>query len=342
MLIKIENAALEIVSACVSKNRVTIEERLKNLVADKKISRLKKGTGFESFSIAEKNICASDLCAAATENIFSNTEIKSSDIGAIIFVTQTPDYFLPSTSHVLHRRLNLPRDCATFDVSLGCSGFVYGMYIAANLAQNLDGKVLLLCGDTVTRNIFDDDISCLSVFGDAGTAAIISKSHGQKIFFNLQTFGEYSDAIIMPRGAYRNNLVVENNSLNVRENFVTMDGAQVMNVSTKFLPQNLTDLMNYAQVDASKVGGFFLHQANRLILENVAAQLKLSAEKVPFKSARIGNTSSASIPVTFCEMKRLGEPINFLSVLSGFGVGMSIASAVVDLTNLICLPTGEI
>ena len=342
MLITIENAALEVVSAYVSSKRLTIEERLKNLVADKKISRLKKATGFEEFSIADKNICASDFCAAAAENIFSNTEIKKSDIRAIIFITQTPDYFLPSTSHVLHKRLNLPRDVATFDVGLGCSGFVYGLYIAANLAQNLDGKILLMCGDTVTRNIFEDDISCLSVFGDAGTAAIISKSQGQKIFFNIQTFGEYADAIIVPRGAYRNSLIVENNSLNVRENFVTMDGARVMDVSTKFLPQNLIDLMNSAQVDESNIGGFFLHQANKIILKNIASQLNLPVEKFPFKSARIGNTSSASIPVTLCEMQRLNEPINFLSILSGFGVGMSIASAVVDLSDLICLPTGEL
>ena len=342
MLVTIEDAALEFVSAYVSKNRVTVEERLKNFVADKKIARLKKGTGFESFSIAEENLCASDFCAAAAENIFSNTKIKKSEIRAIIFVTQTPDYFLPATSHLLQHKLNLPRDTVTFDVNLGCSGFVYGLYIAANLAQNLDGKILLMCGDTVTRNIFEDDISCLSVFGDAGTAAIISKSRGQKIFFNIQTFGEYSDAIIMPRGAYRNSPVVKNNSLNVRENFVTMDGAQVMNVSTKFLPQNLIDLMKFANVDISDIGGIFLHQANKIILQNIAAQLNLTEEKVPFKSARIGNTSSASIPVTLCEMKRLNEPVNFLSVLSGFGVGMSIASAVVDLTNLICLPTGEL
>ena len=85
-----------------------------------------------------------------------------------------------------------------------------------------------------------------------------------------------------------------------------------------------------------------MHQANKMILQNIASQLKLTEEKVPFKSARIGNTSSASIPVTLCEMKRLNEPVNFLSVLSGFGVGMSIASAIVDLTNLICLPTGEL
>lgn len=342
MLFTVENAALEVVSAYVSKNRVTLEERLKNLVADKKISRLKKGTGFEAFSIADENFCSSDFCAAAAEKIFAETEIEREEIGAIIFVTQTPDFFLPSTAHVLHKRLNLPRDALAFDINLGCSGFVYGLNVAASLAQNLEKKVLLLCGDTVTRNIFADDISCLSVFGDAGTAAVISKRRGQKIFFNMETFGEFADAIIMPRGAYRNKIVVENNSIDLRENFVTMDGAQVMNFSTKFVPKNLTDLLNFAQVDSANVGGFFLHQANRLMLENIASQLQLPAEKVPFKSARTGNTSSASIPVTLCEMKRLGEPINFLSVLSGFGVGMSIASAVVDLTNLICLPTEEL
>lgn len=342
MLFTVENAALEVVASYVSKNRVSIDERLKNLVVDKKISRLKKGTGFEAFSIADENICASDFCAAAAEKIFATTEIQRSDIRAIIFVTQTPDFFLPSTSHILHQRLGLPRDAVAFDINLGCSGFVYGLYVAASLVQNLDGKILLLCGDTVTRNIFEDDISCLSVFGDAGTAAIISKSQWQKFFFNVQTYGELSEAIFMPRGAYRNKLVVENNSLNVRENFVTMDGAAVMNFSTKFVPKNLSDLMNFAQIDVSEIGNFFLHQANRLMLENIASQLKIPAEKVPFKSERIGNTSSASIPVTLCEMARLNESVNFLSVLSGFGVGMSIASAVVDLTNLICLPTEEI
>ena len=146
----------------------------------------------------------------------------------------------------------------------------------------------------------------------------------------------------MQRGAYRNPLIVENNSLNVRENFVTMDGAQVMDFSTKFVPKNLSDLMNFANVESADIGNFFLHQANKLMLENIASQLQVPFEKVPFKSARIGNTSSATIPVTLCEMARLNESVNFLSVLSGFGVGMSIASAVVNFKNLISLPTEEI
>ena len=341
MIVTVENVALEVVTACVSKVRVPIEERLKNIATDKKISRLKKSTGFDSFSIGE-NICASDYCAAAAENLFAETSIKREEIGAVIFVTQTPDYFLPATSHLLHTRLGLPRDCAAFDIGLGCSGFVYGVYIAASLAQNIDKKVLLLCGDTVTRDIFEEDLSGMSVFGDAGSAAIVSKHQGQKIFFNLQTFGELSDAIIMRRGAYRNPFIVENNSLNVHENFSSMDGIEVMNFSTTYVPDNLTELMNFAKVDLSEIGGVILHQANLMILRDIAARLNLTLEKVPFKSARFGNTSSASIPVTLCEMKRLGENVNFLSALSGFGVGMSLASAIVDLKNLICLPTGEI
>ena len=342
MLVNIKNVALEAVAAFVSKNRVTIEDRLKNLVTDKKISRLKKGTGFEAFSIADENICTSDYCAAAAEKIFANTEIKRSDIRAIIFVSQTPDFFMPSTSHILQHKLGLNHDVATFDINLGCSGFVYGLYVAASLVQNLDGKILLLCGDTVTRNIFEDDISGLSIFGDAGTAAIISKSNVKEIFFNLQSFGELADTIILRRGAYRNPVIVKDNSINYFENFASMDGAKVMIFSTEFVPKNLSDLMTFAKVDESRIGNVFLHQANCLILQDIALKLKFPVTKVPFKSARIGNTSSASIPVTLCEMQRLGEPINFLSVLSGFGVGMSIASAVVDLKDLICLPTEEL
>lgn len=341
MIVTVENVALEVVTACVSKVCVPIEERLKNLTTDKKILRLKKSTGFDSFSIGEK-ICASDYCAAAAEKIFNETSVKREEIGALVFVTQTPDYFLPATSHLLHTRLGLPRDCASFDVGLGCSGFVYGFYIAASLAQNLDKKVLLLCGDTVTRDIFEEDLSGLSVFGEGGSAAIVSKHQGQKIFFNLKTFGELSDAIIMRRGAYRNPYIVENNSLNVHENFASMDGIAVMNFSTTYVPESLTELMKFAKVDLSEIGGVILHQANLMIVRDIAARLGLTLEKVPFKSARFGNTSSASIPVTLCEMKRLGENVNFLAALSGFGVGMSLASAIVDLKNLICLPTGEI
>ena len=342
MLTEIKNVCLEVVSAVVSKNRVSIEDRLKGLIPEKRISRLKKQVGFEAFSIAEKNVCTSDLCFAAAEKIFAEQNISREEIGAIIFVSQTPDYFFPSTSHLLQHRLSLSKNVASFDINLGCSGFVYGLYVAASILQNLPAeKILLLCGETATRTDFEDDVSTLSVFGDAGTAAIISKAEGEKIFFNLQSFGELSDSIIVRRGAYRNPPAVENNSLNVRENFAFMDGAKVLDFSIKYVPPNLSEVMNFAKINPVEVGNFFLHQANKMILQDIAFSLDLPAEKFPFKSERIGNTSSASIPVTLAEMARREENFKTLSVMSGFGVGMSVASAVIDLKNLICIPTGE-
>lgn len=338
MLLKIENAQLETVCAVVSKKCVAIEDRLKNLASEKNISGLKKVTGFESLSIEKEKICTSDFCMAAAEKIFNETEIKREEISAIIFVSQTADYFLPSTSHIVQAKLNLPRTVAAFDISLGCSGFVYGLYIAASLVQNLPGKILLLCGDTSTKNIFAEDISCLSVFGDAGAAAIISKNFGEKIYFNLQSFGELSEKIIMERCASKNPVIVENNSVNVRENFVKMDGVAIMEFSTKFVPENLIDLLKFAEIDIAEVDKFFLHQANKLIVNNLAEKLQIPTEKVPFKSEKIGNTSSASIPIILSEMNCK----NSLSIFSGFGVGMSIASALIDLKNLKCLSTGEI
>ena len=342
MLTEIKNVALEVVSAFVSKNRVPIEERLGKFIPEKRIARLKKQVGFEAFSVIEKNICTSDLCFAAAEKVFADKNISRQEIGAVIFVSQSPDYFLPSTAHLLQDKLKLPRNAAAFDVGLGCSGFVYGLYIAASLLQNIPAeKILLLCGDTTTKNVFEEDVSSLSVFGDAGTAAIISKAEGEKIFFNLQSFGELSDGIILRRGAYRNPALVENNSLNVRENFAIMDGAKVLDFSIKFVPPNLSELMNFAKINPAEVGNFFMHQANKMILQDIALNLDLPVEKFPFKSEKIGNTSSASIPVTLAEMKRRGENFKTLAVMSGFGVGMSIASAVIDLRNLICLPTEE-
>lgn len=342
MLAKIENISLDYISAFVSKNRVTIEKRLSDLIPEKRISRLKKQVGFEEFSISDEKICSSDLCFASAEKIFSETKISRDEISAIIFITQTPDYFLPSTAHILHNRLKLPRNAIAFDVGLGCSGFVYGLFIAANILQNIEGKILLLCGDTITKIISQEDISGLSVFGDAGTAAIISKREGQKIFFNLETFGELSDGIIMKRGAFRNPFFIENNSTNLRENFAEMDGAKVYDFSVKKVPQNLLELKDFAGINFDDAGIFLMHQANKMIVQDIASNLNLSEKNFPFKSEKIGNTSSASIPVTLAEMQRRGEDFKKLAILSGFGVGMSIASAVIDLKNLICFPTGEL
>ena len=100
--------------------------------------------------------------------------------------------------------------------------------------------------------------------------------------------------------------------------------------------------MTFAKINPAEVEIFFMHQANKMILQDIALNLNLSAKKFPFKSERIGNTSSASIPVTLAEMERRGEKFNTLAVMSGFGVGMSIASAVIDLKDLVCLPTGEL
>lgn len=342
-MISVPNVKLETLSAIIAGNCVPIEERLKGIVSAKKITRLKQSIGFEAFSVADENTCTSDFCVVAAEKIFESVNISRQEIGALIFVTQTPDYVLPATSYILQQRLNLPREIATFDVGLGCSGFVYGLYIGASLLQNLPSdKVLLLCGDTDTKNIFHDDVNGLSIFGDAGTAAVISKSNGQQMYFNLQTFGEFADSIIMRRGAYRNPLIVNRNTLNLRENFGEMDGAAVLDFSIKYVPPNITALMSFAGVDASKVEMFYMHQANEMVLKNLAMLLGVPEEKIPFRSARIGNTSSASIPVAMAEMCRRGESVTGLSVLSGFGVGMSIASAVIDLTDLTCLEIGEL
>ncbi len=339
MLIKIPNVKIEAVGNFVSRRKISIEERLGGLIPEKRIARLKKSTGFESFSVAGEKICASDFCAAAAEKIFAETEINRDEIRAVIFVTQTADYILPATSHILQRRLNLARDIFVFDVNLGCTGFVAGIFMAASILQNVPrGKILLLCGDTPTKYSFAEDPATLSIFGDAGAAAVIGKSDGGEIFFNLETLGELSGAIIMERGGSRNSFFVENNSLNLRENFAAMDGAAVMDFSVKHVPKNLIELIKFSGVEISGVEKFFLHQANRLILENLAAQLGVSPERVPFAAGRIGNTSSASIPAAMTEIKE----VSGLTILSGFGVGMAIASALVDLSGAIFLETGEL
>ena len=124
MLAAVENVRIESLCAVVSGKNITAEDRLANLIDSRKISRLKKVTGFDSFSVAEEGICTSDFCVRAAEKIFDTAQISRKEIRALIFVSQTADYFMPSTACTLQKRLSLPDDIAAFDISPGCSGFV--------------------------------------------------------------------------------------------------------------------------------------------------------------------------------------------------------------------------
>lgn len=344
MLGKLSGVEIEAVGAVVSKNRVSVEDRCKDLLPAKKAARLAKGTGIHKLSIAEPEVCTSDLCYQAAERIFASGWDRN-DIGALIFITQTADYLTPATSYYLQERLHLPKDIIAYDVNLGCSGFVYGIFQAASMLDFLGNrKVLLMVGDTSSRNAFPQDTGLLSIAGDAGAATIIGRSDDSEAVFHIESFGERADMLLVKRGGYRALRLTEGEMLTDNiENYCNMDGLGVMDFSLEDVPKNIEQLFEYASIGAEEVEMALVHQANSMIVSSLADKLGIQREKMPFCSEDIGNTSSASIPVLMSEMQSRGEfkPCSKV-LLSGFGVGMSVASAMVDLSRTKILETGEL
>ncbi len=312
----------------------------------KQLERLKKTIGLHRRRVVDGQTTAADLCEQAARRLFEQSSVEPSQIDTVICVTQTPDYSQPCNAAVLHGRLGLSKHCAALDVNLGCSGYVYGLWLAHTMiASGGCGRVLLLAGDTISRLVNAKDRAVAPLFGDGGSATLVEHAlESPAAFFSLQTDGRGYDNLIVPAGGARQpcsqetSVAMEDEAGNFRspENLF-MDGAEIFNFSITEEPKSVKELLEYAELDAEAVDYFVFHQANRYILGNIAKRLKLDVAKVPMQTVeRYGNQSSASIPSAIC-----GELAAALStrdttqaLLSGFGVGLSWASALVVIREL--------
>jgi len=162
--------------------------------------------GVASRRLAGDSVCSSDLCIAASQRVLTSLGWAPDSIDALIMVTQSPDYFLPSTAHVVHRKLGLGDHCAAFDLGLGCSGYPYGLWLAAMMLQNGGvRRALVLHGETPTRFIDKTDRSVALLFGDAGSATALERQEGQSSDWNfaLHSDGSGVDAMIIEAGGFR-------------------------------------------------------------------------------------------------------------------------------------------
>tara|TARA_B100000989_G_scaffold94784_1_gene68868 strand:- start:2013 stop:3155 length:1143 start_codon:yes stop_codon:yes gene_type:complete len=312
----------------------------------KQLERLKKTIGLYRRRVVDEQTTAADLCEQAAQLLIEQTAVKPSQIDTVICITQTPDYSQPCNAALLHGRLGLSKHCAALDVNLGCSGYVYGLWLAHTMITSGGcGRVLLLAGDTISRLVNARDRAVAPLFGDGGSATLVERSQSSAAsFFSLQTDGKCYDNLIVPAGGARQPctkdtaIAVEDQAGNFRspENLF-MNGAEIFNFSITEEPKSVIELLEYAEIDANAVDHFVFHQANRYILYNIAKRLKLDLAKVPMQTVeRYGNQSSASIPTAICEELAavIADRSSTRLLLSGFGVGLSWASALVEVSDL--------
>ena len=310
--------------------------RFDNLKDTKDFSReeVRKVTAMAGVSarrVADENTCSSDLCEIAANRALEMADWDRESVDALILVTQTPDYFLPSTSCVLHEKLGLSTDCATFDVGLGCSGYPYGLWLAGMMLQGGGiRRALLLHGDTLTRYSHKSDRSVSLLFGDAGSATAIEGNGcdtSDAWSFLLHTDGSRYRDLLIEAGGFRDRFCTDR-----RRHYVSMDGAAIFNFTIKRVPDLVRDTLSFTELSAKDIDYFIFHQANRFIVKHLVKKLEIPEEKVPLVLEEYGNTGGVSLPLTITQGKldRTGkEKLNLM--LLGYGTGMSWASALIKI-----------
>lgn len=329
MNLQLKNASIKAIFSTIPQRIISLESEVDKLYNGdyKKYERIKKSIGLDKRYIADSKTTTLDLCLHSARALLDSAIIAKDSLDAIIFVTQTPDFLQPSNAHILHGRLELKMTCACFDLNAGCSGYVYGLFMAYSLLQNGAKQVLLCVGDTISKIVDPLDSNTAPLFGDAGSATLISYDENAKnSFFTLHSLGSGFEYLIFPNSGFR---------LDSREKFLYMNGAEVFNFSIDKEPKAIKEILEFANRDINSIDYIFFHQANAYIISNIARRLNLPIHKAPSQSvSKYGNTSSASIPLAICD--KLGARDQNLNstlqvILSGFGVGLSWASALLEL-----------
>ena len=345
MLLKFNKSSISNISCVIPSNEINLIDYSKVIgISKDEAKRIIKTTGFEKINIAKNDETSSDLCQRAYENIINNDNSIHNNIEAIIFVSQTPDYSVPQTSNILQHKLGLSSEVLTFDLRIGCSGYVYGL-LQANLLINAGlGKVLLLAGDTSTKFINPKDKTVSMVFGDAGSATIIEKSNDKNnydSFFEMGSDGSKFNKLIINDGGYRNLLNENSFKRNkiadgvIRSNIdLYMDGMAIMNFAIEEVPKSINKLINYSKIDRQNIDKIILHQANKFMIRYLCKKMKFNNDAlVPFLGSKYGNTGPSSIPLALCELFNSFNHKRDNFILSGFGIGLSWASCLLNLNN---------
>lgn len=338
----ISGSKIVAISSCLPSKEIQLDEQFCGCSSNE-IEKITRITGIHSVRYSSGET-SSDLCLLAAFELLRANNYSACDIDAVIFVSQSRDFILPTTSSVIQSKLGLSKDTLALDVPNGCSGYIQGLMLSSVLVSARTCRnVLLLCGETNSKLINPRDRSMAMIFGDAGTATLISHSDDANFYFNIKTDGSGFDKIIIPSGGCRNRIdfsvltVTERENGNFRSDFdMYMDGMSVFNFAITEVPKILSETFADTNLGVEDFDLFALHQANSLILKQIAKKCKLAETKVPFSAGVIGNTGPASIPLLFTTNYSGDRAASLRRVLAcGFGVGLNWGTSVFDLTGAI-------
>ena len=325
--------------ACHLPDGVVSNEELQAQNPDWDLARLEKKVGIRQRHIAAPGETASDLGYAAAAKLLAGMEVDPAMIDVLLFCTQSPDYFLPTTACILQDRLGLPTTCAALDFNQGCSGYVYGLFLAKGLvASGMAKNVLLVTAETYSKFINPRDRSVRVLFGDGASATLINGDPaGARIgAVTLGTDGSGYQNLIVPAGGSRRPLAAdtgeeaedENGSIRSAENLF-MDGQELFLFTLKRVPEVVNATLASDGAALEDVRWFVFHQANAFMNDHLRTKLRIAKERAPLCVEDCGNTVSSTIPLT---MRAAGGEFadGEKVMLVGFGVGYSWGACMLD------------
>ena len=308
--------------------------------------RFMKKIGVESRHIAAADESAGDLALAAAEKLFAEHELNREATDFILLCTQHPDYQMPHTAAHLQARLGLDKRVGTMDIALGCSGYVYGLAVAKSFIEaGLVRNVLFITSSVYTKYINRRDTSTRPLFGDGATATWIEAVEAEAPCLSAFVFGSDGsryDRLIIPVGGSRHmprntpEVFTTDDQNNFRSNYeVFMDGMAITYFTLREVPRLVDDVLTAAKLTRAELDYCIFHQANKFMMTYLRDKAGLN--EIPFHNdiATTGNIVSGSVPLAIEQVVKAHGAENLRRVmLAGFGVGLSWAGCIADLTGM--------
>jgi 3-oxoacyl-[acyl-carrier-protein] synthase III len=290
-------------------------------------------TGIHERRIAAEDQALSDLALPASREALAHAGVDPKTVDLVIVATVTPDMAFPSAGAIIADELGAP-DAAAYDLSAGCTGFMYAVAQAYGmLAGGLARRALVVGGDVLSRILDWSDRRTAVLFGDGAGAVVLDRvSEGGFLGFELGADGSGGPQLYLPAGGSRMPASAE--SVAERKHFVQMNGREVYKFATRVLISSAEKVLAECGRTVDDVDVYIPHQANIRIIDHAAEKLGIPKEKIVVNVDRYGNTSSGSIPLALADAQAEGRlRAGALVLMTGMGAGLTWGSGLIEWTS---------
>jgi len=280
-------------------------------------------SGIKERRIADDNVATSDLASIAAQRAIKSAQITPRDIEAIILGTATPDMLFPSTACLVQSKIGA-RNIISFDISAGCTGFLYALSIADSYIRSGYNNILVIGTDILTKITDYTDRSTCVLFGDGAGAAVVKKTDGESGFISSYFAADGGSWKLLHQPAGGSKIPASHESVEKRLHYIKMEGNEVFKLAVRAMAEAATETLKRAHISSDKIDLLIPHQANIRIIEATAKRLNIPMDKVCVNLDKYGNTSAASIPIALDEALKQGRiKKGDLLLMVAFGAGFT-------------------